>query len=572
MSPWCLPPQRSDHNMPILSFLVQLFGATMLLLFAVRMVRTGIERAFGASFRRLVTTADRGALALAPVGVMLAVILQSSAAVTLLVAGFAASGAVAFVPGLAIVLGGDLGSALLIQVLSLKLDWMAPVLLGVGGILFLKTERRGLKQAGRIVLGIAFILLALRFLRETVEPIREGSFLPVIAAYLERDFISAFLAGVVLAFVMHSSVAVVLMCVTLVSIGGLPFGAGASLVLGANLGSALIPMWLARGMPPQARRIPTANLLLRGSAAVIVLILINRTTVTGYLPSSGSAQGIIFLHIIFNALLLLTLPFIRFLEPPVAAMLPLTIPADTDAPHHRSVLDETLLDQPGQALPCLRREILRMAGLVGDMLAPVMEIYATYDRPRVLALKAQDHRVNKALDEVRRYAAAMPGDALDRTQKKERRALVDYAIALEAAGDIIVKRLLPLAEEKALKSVRFSKPGRAELEGLHNRTAANLQKAANVLISQDVEGARLLLEEKAEMARLERASRKKHLKRLSADDADSFASSDIHLETAYSLKEMNSWVVTVAHPILVAEGQLLETRLIQDIEPEGDEG
>ena len=117
--------------MLILSFLLQLFGATFLLLFAVRMVRTGIERAFGASFRRMLTT-KKNPLRLVALGTALAVVLQSSAAVTLLAAGFAASGAVTFLHAVAIVLGGDLGSALLIQILSLKVDWLVPVLLDRG--------------------------------------------------------------------------------------------------------------------------------------------------------------------------------------------------------------------------------------------------------------------------------------------------------------------------------------------------------------------------------------------------------------------------------------------------------
>ena len=78
--------------MAILGFLIQLTGATMLLLFAVRMVRTGIERAYGASFRRRITTA-RHPLGAAGAGTVMAIVLQSSAAVALLVAGFAASGA-----------------------------------------------------------------------------------------------------------------------------------------------------------------------------------------------------------------------------------------------------------------------------------------------------------------------------------------------------------------------------------------------------------------------------------------------------------------------------------------------
>ena len=82
-----------------------------------------------------------------------------------------------------------------------------------------------------------------------------------------------------------------------------------------------------------------------------------------------------------------------------------------------------------------------------------------------------------------------------------------------------------------------------------------------MLVSGDVESARALIEAKAKVAQLERASRKAHLKRLTAGEAESFASSDIHLETAYSLKELNSWIVTVAHPILFREGLLLDTRL-----------
>ena len=554
--------------MIIISFLFQLFGATMLLLFAVRMVRTGIERAFGASFRRLLT-ANRSPMNLAPVGIGLAIVLQSSAAVTLLVAGFAGSGALGFAPGLAIVLGGDLGSALIIQVLSLKLDWLVPVLLTVGGIFFLKTERRSLRQTGRIILGVAFILLSLQLLRETMEPIRDGSFLPAVSAYLERDFLTAFIAGATLAFVMHSSVAAILMCVTIVAIGAMPVTVGASLVMGANLGSALIPIWLSRGMENEARRIPLANMVIRGSAALAVLFVLNSLPVLPYLNIMGEAQSLVNLHILFNALLLLTIPFCGILEGPITAFLPSSATNEEQRnPLHRSVLTDAALSSPHQALANLKREVLRMAGIVGDMFAPVMELYSTNDPDRTNAIRAQDHIVNAALDEIRRYSAAMPRDQMDKPQRKELRALVDYAIALEAAGDIVVKRLLPLTEEMHKKGHHFSTSGQNELLDIHARVAENLATATNVLVSSDVESARLLLEEKAEMGRLERSSRKKHLKRLSEGDTDSFASSDVHLETAYSLKEFNSWVVTVAHPILVREGQLLESRLIQEMKPE----
>ncbi len=174
--------------MTIISFLVQLAGATMLLLFAVRMVRTGIERAFGPSFQRAVVS-TRSPITAASTGIVLAIVLQSSAAVALLVAGFSGTGSITFATGLAMVLGADLGSALLIQILSFKLEWLVPVLLAIGGGFFIKSESRKVKQAGRIILGIAFILISLRFLRETMDPIRDSAFLPSIAGYLEKDFV-----------------------------------------------------------------------------------------------------------------------------------------------------------------------------------------------------------------------------------------------------------------------------------------------------------------------------------------------------------------------------------------------
>ncbi len=536
----------------------------MLLLFAVRMVRTGIERAFGSSFRRVVTQ-NRNPLSAALAGLMLAIILQSSAAVALLVAGFSAASAVTFGVGLAVVLGADLGSALLIQVFSFNLDWLVPVLLAIGGGLFVKSENRRLRQFGRIILGIAFILISLRFLRETMDPIRDSSFLPAIADYLVSDFVTAFLVGAFLAFIMHSSVAVILMCVTLVAVDAIPAAAGVSLVLGANLGSALIPVWLTRGMANTARRIPAANLAVRGVGAVLMLIAVNRLGLLPYIGAPDSAQTLINAHILFNSLLLLvTLFFCSRLERPFARLLPLNAPTfEEQSPMYRSTLDDSVLDKPHLAIANLRREVLRMVQLVETMIHPVMDLYQAYDAGRARTAIAQDNFVNTALDDIRRYAASIPSDGLAKSDSKRVRELTEYAIAIEAAGDIVVKRLIPLAKEKHEKGIKFSPSGQSEICRMHEQVEANIELASNLLISDDLESARLLLEEKGEMARLERKSRKRHLKRLSEGVQISFDSSDIHLETVSSLRDFNSYMASAAYPILHRGGQLLETRLIE---------
>lgn len=551
--------------MLIVSFAVHLAGATMLLLFAVRMVRTGIERAFGASFQRVLTQ-TRNPVQGAGAGLVMAVVLQSSAAVALLVAGFSAAGALGFGAGLAIVLGADLGSALLIQVFSFQLDWLVPVLLAVGGGLFVKSSQRMAKQVGRILLGIAFILISLRFLRETMDPIRGSSFLPAVADYLAADPITAFLVGAALAFVMHSSVAAILMCVTLVAVGALPVGAGVSLVLGANLGSAMIPVWLTRSMVPAARRVPLANLALRGSGAMLALFAVEQFDLLAYLGTGGTAgpaQVLINAHIAFNAALLSALVAVHWLERPMRRLVPDARPGHTaQSPLHRSVLDDAALEHPHLALATLRREVLRMVQITQGMIQPVSALYHSYDPLRAREVIAEDKFVNAALDDVRRYAAQIDKQDLPKADAKRLRELTEYAIAIEAAGDIVVKRLMPLAREMHEKRIRFSDSGQAEIARMQAQAEANMTLACNVLISDDLDSARLLLEEKQEMTRLERKSRKRHLKRLSEGLEISFESSDIHLETASALRDFNSYLASAAYPILYRGGQLLETRLI----------
>ncbi len=559
--------------MAILSFLFQLAGATMLLLFAVRLVRTGIERSYGASFQRVMT--QKGNLLQSSfAGLTLAVVLQSSAAVALLTAGFAATGFLAFPTGMALVLGADLGSALIIQVLTFDLSWLVPVLLTVGGYLFVKTEGKISRQMGRIIMGIAFILISLRFLREAMDPIRDSAFLPAIAEYLARDYITAFLVGAALTFVMHSSVAAILMYVTLVQIGAIPFAAGLSLVLGANLGSALIPVWLSRGMGLPARQILMANLILRGSWAVLMLMVANLSLQGGLWMDDQGAQMLIMGHIAFNAsLLLIGLPLWRVFHG-LTNML-MASPTEPQVSEVQvlpeSGLDLRDLDSPQKALTGLKRELLRMTDLVERMFRPSLENYRSGDKEQSKAIRAMDEQVNQGLSNIRDFVAAIPSEVFGKEHVRTAHDMMEYAVRLETAGDVVVRRLTVLADEMHKKGLAFSKEGWNELEKMHEGICENLKLATNVLISDDLESARFLSLEKTEIKRQERSSRKRHFKRLQNSEVQSFDTSDIHLETLRALREFNSHIAAVAYPILYQKGQLLETRLIDDLSEAVDE-
>ncbi|TPK46097.1 Na/Pi cotransporter family protein [Mesorhizobium sp. B2-5-4] len=545
--------------------LLHLAGAVMLLLWAVRMVRTGVERACGPALRDALRQARDARVRSAGIGIVLAVLLQSSTAVAVLAAGFVASGMVSVTAGLAILLGADLGSALVVQVLSFDLSWLIPALILVGGAMFLKFEARSIKQGGRIMMGIAFVLLSLHMIGEATVPMRQSTLLPLVISYLRADYFTAFAAAALFTWLIHSSVAAILLFVTLAAQGVLPVEVGLFFILGANCGGALIAVWLTRGEAVEARRVPLGNLIFRGAAALAALFALQAVVFPTHLFGSTEGRQLVNLHLAFNlALVACCLPFTGMMERLVTLLIADRPPAKARADlmsRRSSALDRTVMRTPGLALASATRELLRMGEVVEVMLRPVMDFFDAGTADQIRQAQKLDDEVNRAHTEIKLYIAEVNRGSMTATEAQRGIELTDFAINLERAGDIVAKNLLVLARELRDKNLRFSRDGWSELSGLHNRVMANMQLALNVLVSSDLDSARQLVVEKERMRKLERMSHDRHLKRLQSGMPQSIDTSDIHLEAVGALKEINSLMASVAYPLLTQSGDLLESRL-----------
>ncbi|MCA0270706.1 MAG: Na/Pi cotransporter family protein [Proteobacteria bacterium] len=543
--------------------LLHLAGAALLLLYAVNLVRTGVERACGGVLRTFLGGARGGTLGSAASGIAMAVMLQSSTAVAMLACGFAASGLLAAASGLALLLGADLGSALVVRILSFDLGWLIPLCILVCGILHLKVPGQKARESGRIILGIGFVLLSLKLIGEATGPLREAAFLPAISGYLARDFATAFLIGVMFTWAIHSSVAAVLMLAAFAGHGLVPLEAAVPIMLGANVGSGLIAFGLSRGLDRKAQRLTAGNLMFRLAGALAALLAVENFGLPLEFLGSHAGAALVNLHVIFNAgLLVLCLPFAGPMAKLMTRLLPDLVASDgSPGQHRRSVLDASVVGTPRLALASVTRELLRMGELIQRMYAPIMELYQNGGREEIQRLRKIDEEVNDAHTAIKLYVAQVNAGGLSLDEAQRGIELTDVAINLEHIGDIIAKTLLVLAEERAAKKLRFSGDGWEELRALHERVMENLQLALNVLISNDVGSARQLVAEKEHVRSMERDSHERHLGRLQAGKVESIETSDLHLETLRALKEINSLLVTVAYPLLTQTGDLLSSRL-----------
>lgn len=545
--------------------LLNLAGAVALLLFATRMVKTGVERAYGDMLRQRLRATMSSPVMAVIVGAGLAVALQSSTAVTLLVASFAGAGIVSGIAGQLAVRGAEVGSALVVKLLSFDLSLLVPACLVAGTVLFMATERRGWRQFGRILVGIALLLLSLDMIGAAAEPLRESRLLPMIVSYFAGDPITAFLLAAFVTWLFHSSIAAVLLLTTLAGRGLIPPELGIVLVLGVNLGSSVIAPLLTRGAAPAVRVVPVGNLLMRGAGSIVMLALFLAFDPPLALLGAGVPDQIIHAHILFNVIVLVAgLPLSGLIYRASQAIVALSAkPAVEDSLEtvELSALDEKALATPTQALANATRDVVRICETIEIMLKRIMELYESADEPKIRALAALDDRVDRRHAAVKLYLAKISQQQLTTEEALRRQELIGACVKLEQVGDIIVRNMLVHVRKKTQHALTFTDQGWRELSSFHASVLANARLAFNVLISRDAGTARQLVQEKDRLRDLEKQASRSHFDRLGEGSARSVETSSIHLDTIRDLKQINSLLASIAYPVLEDQGLLRGSRL-----------
>ena len=540
--------------------LLKIAGGVALLLWATRLVRTGIMRAYGAEVRRVLARSIETRLAGFAIGLGVAALLQSSTATALLLVSFASRGLVAAGAGLGVMLGADVGSTLVVQAMSFNIGWLSPALVLLGVLSFLSSEARGPRQIGRILVGLGLMLLSLQLIVEAAAPLESSETLHAILAPLARDAIFAVLIGALLAWLAHSSVATVLLVMSLAAVGVVALPLGLALVLGANVGSAIVPVVLTLKGAPEGRRIPLGNLAFRLLGALAALPLIPVATGAMVQLGAGPARDIANFHTLFNlALAALFLPF----APAVGRLLERVLPKGPEAegPSRPRYLDPTALDTPPVAIACATREVLRMADMVETMLKGTIEVFAKDDAKLAQKISKLDDDVDGLHEAIKLYLTQVSRNNPDDADSRRCMELISFTINLEHIGDIIDKNLMELAQKKIRNRLSFSDPGWAELKELHGRVVAQMQLAMSVFVSGDLATARQLIREKEQFRALESQASERHLERLKSGRPESIESSALHLDILRDLKRINSHLSSVAYPILDSKGELRQSRL-----------
>ncbi|RWQ22721.1 Na/Pi cotransporter family protein [Mesorhizobium sp.] len=546
--------------------MLDLIGAVALLLWGLRMVKTGVSRALGVRLRRWIAASTPNRLMAFSVGLAATMALQSSTAIALMTASFAGSGFIVSAMAQAIMLGANVGTSLVARILAFGIHWLAPLMIAAGVAAFIFSETKSNKGMARAVLGLGLMLLSLHLLGQSTEPMRQSQVLKALMASLDAVPVLAVIVAAVLAIASSSSLVVVLLVTSLAATGVVGSALSMALVLGANIGGAVPPVLATLGDTPLARRVTVGNLLVRLFGCVIALPFAGQPAVLLSRFSGDPAALVVDAHIVFNIILsVVVLSLLGPFSKGMQCLLPEAQSPD-DGPRH--LLSADILDRPAMALAAAARETLRIGDCVSSMLESNLEALRKNDTKRCASLAVMDDEVDRLNNAVKFYLARLGRTALEQKDEKRSAEIIAYATNLEHIGDIVDKNLRELVEKKIKHQLSFSDEGAAEIEAFYNVTIENLRVAQSVLVSGDEKLARQLVEAKLDIRHLEERSAANHMSRLRDGHVDSVQTSSLHLDILRDLKRINAHIAAIAYPILKESGVLRESRLVDETRAE----
>ena len=540
--------------------LINIVGQIALLLWGIHMVQTGVMRVFGTDLRRVLGMGLRSRARAFLAGLGVTAVLQSSTATALMATSFAAQGSVDLVAGLAVMLGANVGTTLIVQVLSFDITLVFPVLIAAGVLAFRRGRGTRVQDSGRVLVGLGLMLLSLHLLGEAIRPMQESAAVGDILAAITREPLLNVLIAAALTWAAHSSVVVVLAVISLAATGLIPTEATLALVLGANIGSAINPVLEGTAGDPVRMRLPLGNLIIRLLGAALVLPLLEPVGALLARVEADPGRLVANFHTVLN--IAIAALFVGLL--PLFARLLVRVLPEGDAAHDPAkpqYLDPAAVRMPAVALANAARETLRMADVVETMLAGTQQALHDDDRKRLAEMRSMDDVVDRLHEALQSYIAAIARETLSETEASRLAEVQAFAINLEHIGDIIDKNLTQLAAKRMRLKLSLSPEGLAEIDAMFARLVEHLHLAVAVFMSSDTGAARRLVAEKEQFRELERVSTARHFDRVREGRRASIETSGLHLDVVRDLKRIEAHLAATAHPLLERHGELKPTRL-----------
>ncbi len=546
-------------------------GGLALFLYGIRMMSSGLKKASGERMRRLITKVTANSFYGMLAGAFATMVVQSSSTIIATLVGLVQSRLMSSTQSLAVILGAEIGTTAMAQLVAFRLHDYALIIFAAGFALNSLGKTEPLRFTGEALSGFGLLFFGLKVMSEAVAPLESYAPFLSLLRYLDNPFLGV-VAGMALTALMHSSAAFIGIIITLALQGALTLEAGIALLLGANIGTCITGVLASTGMQRSAKRVALAQVLFNVTGVLVFFPFISQfAEFIRIISPSAEGTGaerfafevprqIANAHSLLNIFMsFFILPFLVPFDRLLYRLLP-DDPQETRLIPAVWYLKESALSTPVLALGYAKAEVARMGSIAAKMVRASLYPFLSSDPghdavfPKLSVIKGMDMREEK-LDfleaRISDYLIKITRSAHSEQVSKEVFALMNIVKGLESIGDVIETIEGKILEKKRGVESDLSRKGKEELMEIHKMACLEIEQLADALKEMDALKADGLLRGDETFKRMVAQAETSHLQRVFLlHEAE--LTHDMHMELINLFEQVHHYCKSVAQSIVNA--------------------
>lgn len=541
-----------------MEIIINLMGGLGLFLFGMNLMGDGLQKSAGSKLKKIIELLTSNTIMGVLVGMVVTMVIQSSSATTVMVVGFVNAGIMTLGQAIGVIMGANIGTTITAQLVSLDVDFLAPVALGIGIVIYMFSKKPKNRHIAEILIGFGILFTGMDFMKDAVKPLAGyQGFTDMLVSFGHKPILGV-LMGFAITAIVQSSSASMGMLIALASQGLIPITAALPILYGENIGTCVTSLISSIGASRNARRAAIMHLTFNIIGSLIFMFLLSAPIVklVTYFDPNDAARQIANAHTLFNVLnVLILLPFAKLI---VKLAMKLVPEHDSEEDDEKAVkyIDDRMIETPSIALSNTVKEILRMGEKAKESLNLSMEALLERSKDKAELSFKREKLINELQKSILNYLLKLSKASLNDDSRESVDGLFNTVNDIERIGDH-AENIAELAQSSIESQQVFSDEGKAELINMYNKVISAYTYALEAMRTSNVDLACKVIKMEEQVDIMEKSCRANHMNRLNSNSC-SIDNSIIYLDVVSNLERVSDHAVNIAQ-------QVISSRLSNDI-------
>lgn len=491
-----------------------IFGGLGLFLYGMKLMSDGLENIAGEKLKSILEKITSNKIMGVLVGTIVTAIIQSSSAITVMVVSFVNAGLMTLGQATGVILGSNIGTTITAQMVSLNLEVIAPIFIGIGAIVIVVTKNKKVKDLAYIALGFGVLFMGMGLMSSSLKPVSELAIFNKFILLVGKNSILGVLIGILITAILQSSSATTGILVALAVSGNLDMSVAFPIILGCNIGTCITAILAGLTANRIAKKAALLHLFFNIFGTILFLPFSDKVVmIVQYLTPDNVARQVANAHTIFNVVItIFILPISKYFVKLVNKILP------DDG--RRQVcgaiyLDKKLLETPIVASTQVVKETIRMAEIARNNFQLAMQSFFYGNDEDIKNVYENENIINMLEKEITEYLIALSQHNLPEENAELVSEVYHTINDIERIGDH-AENIVELAINKINNNIQLSDEALKEVEEISKATLESVDIAIRCFKKRESNDEIIVNEIEERIDILEKSFRNNNIMRLNS--------------------------------------------------------